>query len=154
MDERRKASISSLWLGDMEGARPTWTGATPAPACLAVLEFTSAGQPPQAGEHDLPEYRAHEDGPTVPVREHCAAAGAGGLVRGPIRRLMYHQASLNLGQQCKPMFRWPTDMDPSRVYRSSPNTSRWRRNTQAVAGPDSVPIARSTSTSSATSAGL
>ena len=100
MDERRKASISSLWLGDMEGARPTWTGATPAPACLAVLEFTSAGQPPQAGEHDLPEYRAHEDGPTVPVREHCAAAGAGGLVRGPIRRLMYYQASLNHGQQC------------------------------------------------------
>ena len=34
----------------------------------------------------------------------------------------------------------------------SPKTSRWRRSTHAVAGPDSVPIARSTSTSSATSA--
>jgi len=36
--------------------------------------------------------------------------------------------------------------------RSSPKTSRWRRSTQAVAGPDSVPMARSTSTSSITSA--
>ena len=49
---------------------------------------------------------------------------------------------------------WLAETLPSRSKRASPKTSRWRRSTHAVAGPDSVPMARSTSTSTATSAAV
>ena len=47
-----------------------------------------------------------------------------------------------------------TESEPRRSKRASMKTSRWRRSTQAVAGPDRVFMARSTWASRVTSAGV
>ena len=47
------------------------------------------------------------------------------------------------------LHRWPTEIEPRRSKRVSPNTSRWRRSTQAEAGPAKVFMARSAWTSTA-----
>ena len=79
------------------------------------------------------------------------------LVRKPVIELHLtniHQRPAPYGALWRRLYRCPTEMSPRRSKRASLNTSRWRRSTQAVAGPESPPMARSTSASSATSAAV